>query len=235
MGDYGFVRDNYLGIVDRIAAAAARAGRKPEEVSLLAVTKLQPVEAAAAAYEAGARLFGENRVQEAEAKYPPFLAARPDARLEMIGHLQSNKAKRAIELFSRVQSVDSVELLGDLSRRAAAAGTRFEILFELRTGEDSKTGFPAPDELWAACEAAAAAQALLPRGLMTVAPLTDDARAVRASFRKLRAALDEAVRRFAFPSFDLLSMGMSGDFELAVEEGSNLVRIGAALFGRRGQ
>ncbi|HRY53436.1 MAG TPA: YggS family pyridoxal phosphate-dependent enzyme [Spirochaetia bacterium] len=233
MGEYGFVAERYARVLEGIGAAAARSGRRPEEVSLLAVTKFHPLEAVEAAYAAGARLFGENRVQEAEAKYPAFLAAHADARLEMIGHLQSNKARKAPGLFSRVQSVDSVELLAELDRRAAAAGLRLELLFELRTGEDSKSGFAGLDELWAACEAAAGMASAVPRGLMTMAPLASDPAPVRAAFRRLRSALEEAARRFAFPGFDVLSMGMSGDYELAVEEGSTLVRVGTAIFGER--
>jgi pyridoxal phosphate enzyme (YggS family) len=233
MGEYGFVRDNYLRVQGGIAAAAARAGRRPEEIALLAVTKFHSIEAVRAAYAAGARLFGENRVQEAEEKYPAFLASHPDARLEMIGHLQSNKAKKAVAIFSRVQSVDSVELLRELDRRAAASGGRFEVLFELHTGEESKSGFIGTDELWAACEAAAGLSHIAPRGLMTMAPYTSEQAPIRASFRRLGAAFVEAKRRFAFPSFDILSMGMTNDYEIAVEEGSSLVRIGTAIFGKR--
>jgi pyridoxal phosphate enzyme (YggS family) len=233
MGSYDFVRDNYARVLESIAAAASRAGRKSEEIALLAVTKFHPVEAVEAAYAAGARLFGENRVQEAEEKYPAFLAAHPDARLHMIGHLQSNKAKKAVALFAIVQSVDSIELLSELDRRAGALGSRVEILFELHTGEESKSGLPSLDALWAACEAAAGCQHIAPRGLMTMAPFTKEETPIRASFRRLKAARDEASKRFAFPSFDVLSMGMTNDFEIAVEEGSSLVRIGTAIFGRR--
>jgi pyridoxal phosphate enzyme (YggS family) len=233
MGEYDSVREGYLRVLEGMEAAARRAGRRPEETAILAVTKFHPVEAALAAYAAGIRLFGESRVQEAEAKYPAFLAERPDARLEMIGSLQSNKAKRAVALFSRIQSVDSAELLAELARRAAAAGRSVEFLFELHTGEESKAGFSSPGELWAACEAASGLGSLVPRGLMTIAPFTRDEAPLRASFRILRSAWEEARRRFAFPAFDVISMGMSNDYEIAVEEGSTLVRVGTAIFGRR--
>lgn len=233
MNEYGFVSEGYARVLEGISAAAARSGRKLEEVSLLAVTKFHPIEAVQAAYDAGARLFGENRVQEAEDKYPAFLVAHPDARLEMIGHLQSNKARKALSLFSRVQSVDSIELLVELGRRAAAAGSSIEVLFELRTGEDSKSGFPDEEALWAACDAAAGIEGIASRGLMTMAPFTGDVPSIRASFRRLRAASEEAGRRFSFPRFDVLSMGMSGDYTIAVEEGSTLVRVGTAIFGER--
>jgi len=233
MGAYDFVKGNYDRVRDAIADAAARAGREPGEIALLAVTKFHPLEAVEAAYDAGARLFGENRVQEAEEKYPAFLASHPDARVDMIGHLQSNKAKKAVTLFSRVQSVDSIELLAELDRRAAARAARVEILFELHTGEESKSGFPNLDELWRACEAAAGLGHVAPRGLMTMAPFTSEEAPIRASFRSLRAAMEEAARRFAFPSFDVLSMGMTNDYGIAIEEGSTLVRIGTAIFGKR--
>ena len=153
----------------------------------------------------------------------------------MIGHLQSNKAKRAVSLFARIQSVDSLELLQELDRRAEAAGRRIELLFELHTGEESKSGFADLDGLWLACEAAAGLANAVPRGLMTMAPFTGDEGPIRASFRALRAAFEEARRRFAFPSFNVLSMGMTNDYSIAVEEGSNLLRIGTAIFGKRPQ
>jgi len=233
MAGYEGVGRAYAEVRERVAAAARRSGRAAEEVALLAVTKFHPIEAVEAAYAAGARLFGENRVQEAEVKYPAFLAARPDARVDMIGHLQSNKAKRAASLFSRVESVDSLELLAELDRRALAAGKVLEILFELHTGEESKSGFPSADLLWRACEAAASMRGIRPRGLMTMAPYTSEEAPIRSSFGALRDAFGEARRRFGFPGFDLLSMGMSNDFEMAVEEGATLVRIGTAIFGSR--
>lgn len=202
----------------------------------MAVTKFHPIEAVEAAYAAGARLFGENRVQEAESKFAPFLASHPDARVELIGSLQSNKAKKAVALFSSVQSVDSLGLLSELEKRAAAASRRLDILFELHTGEDSKAGFPDLEGLLEAADFLAGLgpdSSLRPRGLMTMAPFTKDEGSIRASFRSLRAAFDALKTRFPFPSFDTLSMGMTNDFEIAVEEGSTLVRIGTAIFGSR--
>ncbi len=233
MVDYSFVETRVEDLRSRIRRAAERSGRPAEEIELLAVTKLHPVEAALAAWEAGVRSFGESRVQEAEAKYPAFLAAHPGARLDMIGHLQSNKTRKALPLFSRLQSVDSAELLLELEKRARAAGLRREILLELHTGEESKEGFRGQDELYRALELLPPApdRALRPRGLMTMAPNIDDESRVRASFRGLREAADGARARFGLEGFDVLSMGMSGDFELAVEEGSTLVRIGTGLFG----
>ena len=250
MSGYDFVADRAAGLLARAEAAAARAGRKPSEVAVMAVTKFHPIEAVEAAYRAGLRLFGESRVQEAEGKFPAFLAAHPDARLEMIGTLQSNKAKRAAALFSRIQSVDSAELLKELDKRARALGRRLEILLELHTGEESKAGFPDLESLFRALElhealqggsAAAAGDAagdaapagLILRGLMTMAPYTKDESPIRASFRALREARDAVLARFGLPGFDVLSMGMTNDFEAAIEEGSTLVRVGTALFGSR--
>jgi PLP dependent protein len=233
--DYSSVKERVADIRGRIASAAARARRPAEGIELLGVTKFHPIEAAQAAWEAGIRAFGESRVQEAESKFPAFLAAHPDARLDMIGHLQSNKAKRAIALFPRIESVDSGDLISDLDGRARSAGLRREILLELHTGEESKEGFRDVDGLYRALELLLSKEdrRLEPRGLMTMAPLDGDEARVRASFSALRAALEGARARFGLAGFDVLSMGMSGDFELAVEEGSTLLRIGTAIFGER--
>jgi len=233
--DYSFVRGAVDRIRERMAAAASRAGRKGSEIELLAVTKFHPVEAVLAAWDAGLRAFGESRVQEAEAKFPAFLAAHPLAALDMIGHIQSNKAKKAITLFSRLQSVDSSELLMELQKRASTAGLRPELLLELHTGEESKEGFRTADDLYRALEflLAVPLPSLELRGLMTLAPNTGDDKALRASFRCLRTALEGARSRFGLQGFDLLSMGMTGDFETAIEEGSTLVRIGTGIFGGR--
>jgi pyridoxal phosphate enzyme (YggS family) len=241
MNDYGFVADNVLKVEERIAAATARAGRQRGEISLMAVSKFHPLGAVDAAYAAGMRLFGESRVQEAESKFETFLPAHPDASLELIGSLQSNKAKRAVALFSTVQSVDSLELLGELKKRATAAGRRIGVLLELHTGEESKSGFPSLEGLLRACDFLAAAgnetggdgAGLEPRGLMTMAPYTKETEPIRASFRSLKAAFHEIDTRFSFPSWRVLSMGMTNDYEIAVEEGSTLLRVGTALFGPR--
>jgi hypothetical protein len=244
MAGYEMVSDNVALVRERIAAAAIRSGRRPDEISLLAVSKFHPIEAVDAAWAAGLRLFGENRVQEAESKFGDRSERLPGARLEFVGSLQSNKAKRACALFDAVQSVDSEDLLRELDSRAKALGRRLDILFELHTAEDSKAGLLGLDALLRACELAAELGAtanspgpggLDPRGLMTMAPFTDDETAVRSSFRALREALSAVQARFAFPGFETLSMGMTGDFETAIEEGSTLVRIGTAIFGERGR
>ena len=233
MTDYSFVRGAVLSVRERIAMAAGRALRDPAEIELLAVTKFHPVEALHAAWEAGILAFGESRVQEAEEKYPAFLTAHPGVRLDMIGHIQSNKAGKAVGLFTRLQSVDSAELLLELDRRARAANVRRDILLELHTGEESKNGFRGEDELSRALELLLIAddRRLEPRGLMTMAANRGSEASLRASFRLLRDVLESVRRRFSLNDFDILSMGMTDDFELAVEEGSTLVRIGTGIFG----
>jgi len=231
--DYAFVADRVASVRERIAAAARRSGRTPDSVELLAVTKTHPIEAVLAAWDAGLRAFGESRVQEAEAKYEAFFADRPDARLDLIGGLQSNKVKKAVGLFSRIQSVDSLELLLAIDARARAAGKRVEALLELHTGEESKAGFRGLDDLYRALEEIYSIddRRVEPRGLMTMAPNVADRAPIRASFSALREAIEGARSRFGARSLDALSMGMSGDFEIAVEEGSTSVRLGTALFG----
>jgi PLP dependent protein len=237
--DYSFVGARVEDIRGRIAAAATRSGRDISNIELLAVSKFHPLEAVAAAWDSGLRSFGESRVQEAEGKFPDFRSSHPGLRLDMIGHLQSNKAKKAIELFDRIESVDSAELLLELDERAARLSLHREALLELHTGEESKEGFLSADELYRALESLLSRpdRALEPRGLMTMAPNTRDEQELRRSFSSLRSALEGAISRFGraggLERFDILSMGMSGDYEIAVEEGSTLLRIGTAIFGER--
>lgn len=233
------ISDAVARIRERIGAASARAGRAEDAVTLLAVTKFHPREAAIAAYAAGVRVFGENRVQEAEAKFssPMADAASPlgDAKLHLLGHLQSNKAKKAALLFDCVQSADSLAIIAELAKRAQAAERALELLLELHTGEESKSGFADPDGLARGLELALASPYLRPRGLMTMAPYTDDETAVRRSFilcRETFERLAPAAAR-AGAAWDTLSMGMTNDFETAIAEGSTIVRIGTAIFGER--
>jgi len=226
----GTVAANLAAVRSRIAEAARRAGRDPSTVRLMAVTKGFPRETVVEALEAGATLFGENRVQEAETKFTD-LAGRCETHL--IGHLQTNKAKAAAALFDCVQSIDSLHTAQALDARCAERGRTMDVLLELNTsGEASKSGFPGRDELAAGLEEVEKLPRLRVRGLMTVGPLTEDEGAIRAAFTRLRSAFEAlAVGR---PGFDTLSMGMSSDFEIAIEEGATLVRVGTALFGPRG-
>lgn len=222
--------DRLAEVRARIARAAGRSGRRPEEVTLIGVVKTVPAERVREAVELGLVDLGENRVQEAEEKIAA--TGRKGLRWHLIGHLQRNKAGRAVELFDRVHSVDSAGLAGALARRAAAAGRRLPVLVEVNvSGEASKFGV-APDGAPRLLEAVRALPALALDGLMTVGPPVQDPEAARAVFARLRTVRDDAERRLGMP-LPHLSMGMSGDFETAVEEGSTLVRVGTALFGPR--
>ena len=233
MTEYGFVGDRILEVRERVSISAERAHRDAGDISILAVTKFHSLEAVKAAYNAGLRLFGENRVQEALEKYPGFLSDHDDAEVHMIGHLQGNKAKKAAELFRCIESVDSLGLLSELDKRAGASGRVVDILLELHTGEESKSGFPDGPSLLGACSRLEELRHLRFRGLMTMAPYTDDTTMIRSSFHALRALFEEISATRVFPDFDTLSMGMSNDFEIAVEEGATLLRLGTVLFGRR--
>ena len=222
---------------ERIAAAAARSGRPAEAVSLMAVTKNVEAGRIRAAYALGLRDFGENRIQEAERKRPE-LASLDGARWELIGHLQTNKVKEALALFGRVQSADSLRLLERLEARAASVSRELPILLEINAGEEaSKLGF-APDAVVEAARVLGSFPHLRAQGLMTVAPIGGE-EVVRPVFRRLRAIRD--MLRETQPQgpeglgggWDVLSMGMSDDYEIAIEEGATLVRIGRGLFGPR--
>ena len=213
----------------RVAAAAARAGRSADEVRIMAVTKTQPRAVLEAALGAGLDLIGENRVQEAAAKLDPPPA---HAEVHLIGHLQRNKARRAARLFHTVQSIDKLATAQALQHALDATGGSMDVLLELNTsGEPAKHGFSSDAELRRALDAMSALDRLRVRGLMTMAVWSADAGAVRGCFRTLRRLFEELAPDR--PAFDTLSMGMSGDFEVAVEEGATLVRLGTVLFGLR--
>jgi pyridoxal phosphate enzyme (YggS family) len=225
----GGIEANLRDVRARLDQAAARAGRDPGLVRLMAVTKTVPVERIQHAVDLGLELLGENRVQEAKEKLPLL---KGEFAMHLIGHLQSNKAGVAADLFASVDSVDSVELAGRLSRLALERGRRLPVLLEVNTsGEPAKFGFEAAE-----LEAASADWASLPglevRGLMTLGPVPESGRDPRPCFAALRALRDRLQDRLSRP-FPELSMGMSGDFECGVEEGSTLIRVGSALFGPR--
>lgn len=227
----GEVADNYEQIQDRVAAAALRAGRSPDLIRIMAVTKTQSRARIAEAYEAGIRLYGENRIGEAEEKYRDF---HQDVELHMIGHLQRNKASLAVGLVSCVQSVDKIETARVLDRLCASRESVIEVMLEVNTsGEATKSGYTEREAVLRDLDVIVGLKNIKVTGLMTIAPFVDDLAAVRASFRALFTLREEITRRFPNISLRELSMGMSGDFEIAVEEGSTLVRIGTALFGRR--
>jgi PLP dependent protein len=229
------VAANIASIEERIAIAARRAGRRAGDIALMVVTKTQPPERIREAYEAGPRLFGENRVQEFGGK-AGALQDLPDADWHMIGHLQTNKAARTAELFHAVDSIDSLKLAEKLDQAARQFGRKLDALIEINVGGEAVKSGVAPDSL--ALEelllAAPRLEALVFRGLMTVPPFTDDAEGARLYFRKLRELRDAiAARKLPAVRMDELSMGMSHDFEVAIEEGSTCVRVGTAIFGER--
>ena len=220
---------NLNNIQERIAAAAARSSRAAESVTLLAVTKSQPPEVVEAAARLGLALFGENKVQEAKGKIP-LCPGR--LRWHMIGHLQSNKCRDAVELFEMIQSVDSLHLAEEINKRAEQASKTLPILLEVNiVGEASKFGYK-PEQLLAELERLNALPRLELHGLMTIPPWSPLPETVRPVFRKLRELKEQCEQKLGAP-LPQLSMGMSGDFEVAIEEGATMVRIGTALFGER--
>jgi pyridoxal phosphate enzyme (YggS family) len=235
---YGFsvpITENVAIIQERISNAVRRAGRGTNEIALMAVTKTHPPERIREAYDVGLRLFGENRVQEFAGK-TSALTSLSDAEWHMIGHLQTNKAGKTVELFSAVDSVDSVKLAEKLNAAAQASARRLAVLIEVNIGgEEAKSGVASgSEEFEALLQAAPGLEALEFRGLMTVPPYTDDPEGARRYFRKLRELRDTiASRNLPSIRMDVLSMGMSHDFEVAIEEGSTCVRVGTSIFGQR--
>jgi hypothetical protein len=221
---------NLAEIRERIARSAARAGRAAEDITLVAVSKTFPPEAIRSAYELGLRHFGENRVQEWESKQAAV--ADLDATWHLIGHLQSNKARRAANLFDRVDSVDSVALAQKLDAAAASEAKRLKVLIEVHLGgEETKSGVPEAD-LPLLAEGITKFQHLELLGLIAIPPYFDDTERVRPYFQRLRALRDQVGAQVGMP-LNVLSMGMSHDFEIAIEECATEVRLGTALFGER--
>jgi pyridoxal phosphate enzyme (YggS family) len=216
-------------VQERIEAAAIRSGRPASAVTLVAVSKTMPAEAIREAVAAGVRILGENRVQEAREK----IARLPGlAEWHLIGHLQTNKAKLAVSLFSRVHSLDSIRLAGELDRYAEEAGKRLPCFVEVNVGEEAQKSGADEGEVRALLAETSRLSHIRIDGLMIVPPFVPDPEAVRPFFRRLRLLRDQLVQE-GFPLTEL-SMGMTHDFEVAIEEGATLVRIGTALFGSRG-
>jgi len=229
------VSENVRQVRDRISTACARVKRHPDEITLMAVSKTVEPERIHAAYEAGLRVFGENRVQEFTGKAAALRNLR-DAEWHLIGHLQSNKAKKAAELFQAVDSVDSLRLAQKLNEAAAQEGKTISILIEMNIGgEESKAGIPLDSPALEELLLGAAQLANIEiGGLMTVPPFAEDPEGARDYFRCLRDLRDQiAARKLPRVSMNVLSMGMSHDFEVAIEEGSTCVRVGTAIFGAR--
>jgi pyridoxal phosphate enzyme (YggS family) len=223
------IAENFDSIRQRIAAACARAGREAASVQLMAVSKTQPADAVQAAVDCGQFLFGENKVQEAKAKIP---LCPGKARWQLIGHLQSNKVRDAVELFEMIQGVDNADIAREISKRAEQAARTMPVLLEVNVaGEASKFGYP-PEQLLAELKALNALPRLEIHGLMAIPPYTPVPEKSRPYFQRLRELKAQCENILGAP-LPHLSMGMSGDFEVAIEEGATMVRIGTALFGER--
>ena len=229
----GEIGRRIAAIRDTINETCLRTGRDPGEVRLMAVSKLYPVEAAEEAWKEGIRFFGENRVQEGTKKFDGFRETHAGTEIHLIGSLQKNKAKKAAFFFDCIQSVDRLDLIDELGALTLGREAPLMLFLEYHTGEESKSGFQDKDSLFRAAEKVMTFPGLKPAGLMTMAPFTSDKKAIRASFRECRLASMELEKRFPAGGWSGLSMGMSGDFEIALEEGSNMLRIGTAIFGER--
>jgi len=222
--------DRLESVKERIRAAAARSGRSAESVRLLAVTKGFPAETVRQAMALGLREFAENRVQEAEKK---IAAVEPRPRWHLVGHLQTNKARRAVHLFDAIHSIDTIPLAREVSRRAMEAGKPIPCLVEVNTsGEASKFGVP-PEGTLALVREASACEGIVIVGLMTIGPLSGGPEGARSAFRLLAKVRERGLDQGLLTESAELSMGMSDDFEIAIEEGATTVRIGTLIFGGR--
>jgi pyridoxal phosphate enzyme (YggS family) len=240
------IAENIRRIKEQIRSACLRSGRAENEVKLMAVSKTHPADAIAEGFSAGLRLFGESRVQEFQQKLADLgrfeigvggvsQGSDEGVSVHLIGHLQSNKTGKAAEIFSGIDTVDSLKLAERLNEGAKKAERRLLVLIELKLSDEAaKTGLaPESQELAELLEKLPSLRDLHMRGLMTVAPFDDNPETARACFRQLRGLREELAQRHPRLDFGELSMGMSGDFEIAIEEGSTLVRIGTAIFGAR--
>lgn len=229
------VAENIAKLEERIQRACDSAGRKREEITLMGVSKFESVDSARAAFLAGIRCFGESRVKEAidkfEAKPGGGFSFREECQLHLIGSLQRNKAKAAALFFDCAQSVDRDDIIFELAKYASLREEPLMVLLELHTGEETKSGFASIDGLLRAAELVMGEASLKPAGLMTMAPYTKDIDLIRSSFRRLVKARNELEKRFPpKENWSCLSMGMSNDFETAIEEGSSMLRIGSLIF-----
>jgi pyridoxal phosphate enzyme (YggS family) len=225
------IKDNIAAVRSRMKQAAAKVGRSGEEITLVAVSKTVEAERINRAIRSGIDIIGENRVQEAEEK---FKHITEPVKKHLVGHLQTNKAKKAVELFDFIQSVDSLHIAEEISKRALDAGKRMDVLVEVNTScEETKFGVEA-DQAIPLIEAASKLEGIRIKGLMTIGLFSDNPEDTRPCFRKLKTLFDQ-LKSAGMPEFEMryLSMGMTSDFEVAIEEGSNMVRVGTGIFGPR--
>jgi len=229
------IKENLQEIKDKISAAEKKANRPEGSVKLMAVSKFHPVDTVFESIENGQFLFGENRVQEASEKFPQVFEKYPEVELHMIGQLQTNKVKKAVEIAHCIQSVDRIELLKEIEKQCAKINKSIKILFEVHTGEESKSGYTSIEELKKSIEECknCSFPHIIPVGFMTMAPFTDNKELIRKSFKTLKQLQEQLQTEYPMFKFDELSMGMSGDFEIAIEEGATIVRVGTAIFGER--
>lgn len=226
--------DNIRRIKEDIAQAAIRSGRGENSVRLMAVSKMHSASAVLEAARAGQLLFGENRVQEALPKFSEVRTEIPQAELHIIGSLQRNKVRQALSASDCVQSLDRISLADEIERVLSGGDRHLAVFIEVRTGEETKSGFTDEDAVYCALDhIGESCPHLDVRGFMTMAPLTDDTNEIRQAFKKLASLAHRARARFSEWALDELSMGMSNDYHIAIEEGSTLVRIGRAIFGER--
>ena len=227
------IKERVATVNTQIQDACKAAGRNPKEVVLVAVTKTAPLEDIQQAIDAGIVHIAENRVQEAEAKFPGLLSKNPQLITHIIGHLQTNKAKDAIKAASFIQSVDSLKLAAEIDKQAAKLNMTVDILVQFNTAREEQKFGASPDDPYALIEAIAQLSHLHIKGLMTMAPYTEDQGTIRKTFADLRAIKEGASARFKGHSkidMGIMSMGMSGDYKIAIEEGSTMVRVGSAIF-----
>ena len=225
------IRKNIEEVLEEISEAAVKAGREPGSVRLMAVTKTKPSDYVDTAYNSGMRLFGENRVNELEEK---FSVNREGAEVHLIGHLQRNKAKKAALYADSIDSVDKYSTANEINKHCKEIDKVMNILLEYNTSEESsKSGFLSERDFFETVDKIRELDSIRIRGLMTIAPFTDDEKAVASSFKLLAVLYNKLDTRHPDLKIDTLSMGMSSDFRIAIEEGSTIIRIGTRLFGAR--
>ena len=222
-------------ILEKISLACDKSARKSTDVKLMAVSKFHHVEEILQAYDCGLKLYGENRVQESCSKFSEILQIKPDVDLHLIGSLQRNKVKNIVPICSCIQSLDRIELAQEIQKQCEKIGKKINVLFEIHTGEDSKSGYQNIDDVKKTLDYILSLENsfLVPTGFMTMAPFTNNESDIRNSFVTLRNLRDKIQSEYSDFNFSELSMGMSQDYQIAIEEGSTLVRIGTAIFGER--
>lgn len=225
------IKENIQDIRSRIENSAKKSGRNPKEIKLVAITKTVEVERIKEAIQFGVEIIGENRVQEADLKFDQITEK---VEKHLVGHLQTNKAKKAVELFDLIQSVDGEHIAGDISRRACQSGKVMDVLVEVNTSEEKTKFGVEPEQALPLIDMISKLDGIHVKGLMTIGLFSDNPEDTRPCFKKLKMLFEE-IKRINIPNVEMcyLSMGMTNDFEVAIEEGSNMVRIGTGIFGLR--